>query len=87
MGKNIVIGALIVAVGVLFYIHYWPLAGQPVKNSVTATTTEPQICAQVITPARDPQTGTIKEFPTPCDVPNGWEVVQNDVPGLDLEVQ
>ncbi len=32
--------------------------------------------------ARDPETGTIKVFPHPCDVPEGWEVIQNDVPGL-----
>lgn len=39
-------------------------------------------CAQVITPARNPDTGDIKEFPTPCSVPEGWEVIQNDIPGL-----
>lgn|SRR3989338_3332301 len=32
-----------------------------------------QICAQVITPARNPQTGEIRDFATPCDVPAGWE--------------
>lgn len=40
-----------------------------------------QPCAQVLTPAVNPQTGDIKEFPTPCDVPSGWEVIQNDIPG------
>jgi len=29
-------------------------------------------CVQVITPAYNPQTGECKEFPTPCDVPQGW---------------
>ncbi len=43
---------------------------------------EEVMCAQVITPARNPQTGDIKEFPTPCDVPEGWVVIENDVPGL-----
>lgn len=33
---------------------------------------QPPICAQVITPAKDPKTGECKEFPTPCDVPQGW---------------
>jgi len=33
-------------------------------------------CIQVITPAKNPQTGEIKEFPTPCDVPKGWELIQ-----------
>lgn len=33
----------------------------------------PPICAQVITPAYDPQNPSIcREFPTPCDVPSGW---------------
>jgi hypothetical protein len=42
------------------------------------------ICAQVITPARNPETGEIREFPTPCAVPDGWQPIMNDVPGLDL---
>ena len=43
------------------------------------------VCAQVITPARDTKTGDIREFPTPCDVPDGWEIIQNDIPDLGLE--
>ena len=31
-----------------------------------------QPCIQVITPARNPETGEVKDFPTPCDVPEGW---------------
>lgn len=34
-----------------------------------------KICAQVITPAKNSQTNDCKEFPTPCDVPEGWETV------------
>ncbi|MDP3918198.1 MAG: hypothetical protein Q8Q30_03430 [Candidatus Woesebacteria bacterium] len=37
--------------------------------------TEPPVCIQVITPAKNPKTGECKEFPTPCDVPAGWEKV------------
>ncbi len=33
---------------------------------------KPTICIQVITPAKNPETGECKEFPTPCDVPEGW---------------
>ncbi len=29
-------------------------------------------CVQVSTPSRNPATGECKEFPTPCDVPDGW---------------
>ncbi|MBU4245650.1 MAG: thermonuclease family protein, partial [Nanoarchaeota archaeon] len=36
---------------------------------------EPKMCAQVITPAKNEKTGECKEFPTPCDVPAGWEKV------------
>ena len=36
-----------------------------------------QICAQVITPAQNPETGECREFPTPCDVPEGWVVVDS----------
>ena len=34
-------------------------------------------CIQVITPARNPETGEVRDFPTPCDVPGGWEVVRS----------
>jgi hypothetical protein len=32
-------------------------------------------CIQVITSARNPQTGETRDFPTPCDVPEGWQIV------------
>ena len=35
-----------------------------------------EVCIQVITPARNPQTGEVRDFPTPCDVPEGWELVE-----------
>jgi len=34
-----------------------------------------QFCVQVITPARNPQTGEVRDFTTPCDVPENWEPV------------
>ena len=37
---------------------------------------EPTACIQVITPARNIQTGEVRDFPTPCDVPEGWELVK-----------
>lgn len=37
-------------------------------------------CIQVITPAKDPKTGQCKEFPTPCDVPEGWETLDSCSP-------
>lgn len=46
-----------------------------------------EFCAKVITPARNPDTGDIQEFPTTCSVPQGWELIENDIPELDLQVQ
>lgn len=34
------------------------------------------LCAQVEVSASDPLTGTCQVFPTPCDVPEGWDFVQ-----------
>ena len=82
MTKNLIIGALLVVVAGLGYLMYSEEAQAP-----TTPNDEEEICIQVITPARNPETGEIREFPTPCDVPPGWEVIQNDVPGLYLEVQ
>ena len=35
------------------------------------------ICIQVITPAVNPATNECREFPTPCDVPQGWVKVDS----------
>lgn len=48
---------------------------------------KPDVCAQVITPARNAATGEIREFPTPCDVPDGWETILNEEPGLDFDIE
>lgn len=55
---------------------------QPLKKA-----DEGEYCAKVITPARNPETGDIQEFPTTCSVPKGWELIENDIPELNLEVQ
>jgi hypothetical protein len=39
--------------------------------------TKDRICIQVITPAKNPITGECKEFPTPCNVPPGWQKVES----------
>ncbi len=36
-----------------------------------------QVCIQVITPAKNSATGECREFPTPCDVPTGWQKVSS----------
>ncbi len=48
---------------------------------------EGEFCAQVITPARNPETGDIREFPTTCSVPEGWELIENDIPELNLNLE
>lgn len=34
-------------------------------------------CIQVITYAKNPNTGTCCEYPNPCVVPNGWQQYQD----------
>ena len=41
------------------------------------------VCAQVITYGVDPETGECEEFPTPCDVPEGWESSMEGCPEDD----
>lgn len=36
-----------------------------------------KICIQVITPAKNPETGETEDFPTPCDVPEGWKIIDS----------
>jgi hypothetical protein len=43
-----------------------------------------QFCIQVITPAKNPQTGEVRDFPTPCDVPEGWEKTESITPSLTV---
>lgn len=45
------------------------IAAEPAKQG------EQIACAQVITPAVSPS-GMCQEFPTPCDVPSGWQTVE-----------
>lgn len=40
--------------------------------SVPAPKPPVQVCIQVLTWAKNPQTGEERTFPTPCDVPSGW---------------
>ncbi len=44
------------------------------KEIIESKPVEPGVCIQVITPAISPE-NVCKEFPTPCDVPEGWKKV------------
>lgn len=35
-----------------------------------------ELCVQVLTDARNPETGEVATFPTPCDVPEGWDILE-----------
>jgi hypothetical protein len=50
--------------------------GRTFTESALNQDSEGELCIQVITPARNPQTGEIVDFPTPCDVPEGWETIR-----------
>lgn len=42
--------------------------------AVAFTADAQEFCIQVITFAENPETGECEMFPTPCDVPEGWEL-------------
>ena len=65
----ITLGALlfIVIFGIFIWMKPITLKEIPVQGSGDGV-----MCAQVITPARNIKTGEIKDFPTPCDIPEGW---------------
>lgn len=52
-----------------------PPAAPSGNNSPAQAAKEPQLCIQVVTPAVNRDTLEIREFPTPCDVPEGWEAL------------
>lgn len=88
MVKNLVIAALGVALIGLAFMYAQRGPGAPDARVPTVPQVEePRVCAQAITPARNPETGQIREFPTPCDVPEGWEVIENDIPDLELNLE
>ncbi|MBY0538895.1 hypothetical protein K2P56_00480 [Patescibacteria group bacterium] len=75
-----------------YIAHIATFVGNSMKTTTTKTeplkkADEGEFCAQVITPARNPETGDIQEFPTTCSVPDGWERIENDIPDFDLQVQ
>ena len=59
------------------------VAGYPIMESYPERCRTPEgltfvnyeACIQVIAEARNPQTGETRTFPTPCDVPEGWEKI------------
>ncbi len=58
---------------------------KPIPSSLPARERETNACIQVITPAM--KDGICKEFPTPCDVPNGWSKVDKCPNSADPRIQ
>lgn len=56
-------------------ISYKGMCKKIEKEIIPLPKIEPIICIQVIAPAKDPKTGICKNFPTPCDIPEGWKKV------------
>lgn len=87
--KVVIIGVGLVILALVVYYRYiiGPIqpfqSGKSPSSSLSPSPTiskppgsdEGRFCIQVITPAKNPPTGECKEFPTPCDVPEGWEKV------------
>ena len=73
--RIVLLAIVLVLIGAGWYLFYKQLGtgGAPEE-------TDDILCAQVITPARNPETQQVMDFPTPCDVPSGWDVL---TPGSD----
>lgn len=76
--KPFLLGVLLMLVGAV--LIWWSLSDVAKKaNEEAGHDDEGTVCIQVITPAKNPETGEVVEYPTPCDVPDGWEIVQPNV--------
>ncbi len=72
------IGLGCMAIGVL--LIYWAFhSGSKAVDETPTDEDDGAICAQVITSAKNPDTGEVVDYATPCDVPEGWEVVRQEV--------
>jgi hypothetical protein len=84
----------VICIGIGWFAHqYFPDFSRSTQRPAANTeqeikkADEGEYCAKIITPAINPETGEIQEFPTTCSVPEGWELIENDIPELGLEVQ
>lgn len=48
---------------------------KPPQGFVRPTPPKKTACAEVITVAKNPDTQEIRDFPTPCDIPEGWQII------------
>jgi len=72
-GKIYLVLIILAVAGSLFLIGKTP--DQAAVSPAPTITPTNDVCIQVVTKAYNPQTGEIKDFPTPCDVPLSWEKI------------
>lgn len=68
------LACMLLGVGLIYWAFH---SGGKVVDEAPTDTDDDAVCIQVITTAKNLKTGEVVEFPTPCDVPEGWEVVQS----------
>lgn len=74
--QKIFVWGVLVLVAAFMVQWVWWYTNVRSQESAEKSNPDGQVCIQVITPARNPETGETRDFPTPCDVPSGWTVVQ-----------
>lgn len=75
MKNRLIVLVLIFLLGLVLLGLFYGQQLSKNENKKDNGSSDGRVCIQVITPARSPQSGECKEFPTPCDVPEGWEEV------------
>lgn len=74
-----IIIAVIFALLSAWLINNYLSSNISVEQNNQGNTGDDIFCIQLITPAKNPETNEIVDFPTPCDVPDGWVVLERDV--------
>lgn len=71
---------IVVALTTAFALQWvWWYTNVRSQESAGNSNPDGEVCIQVITPARNPETGETRDFPTPCDVPEGWQKIEPNV--------
>lgn len=66
MNKTVKAVLILVLVSAFLIYAYWFFYTRPARSGA--------VCIQIIATARNPITGEVKDFPTPCSVPIGWKI-------------
>ncbi|KKR80857.1 MAG: hypothetical protein UU26_C0009G0043 [Candidatus Daviesbacteria bacterium GW2011_GWC1_40_9] len=76
MQKGFILTLFLVAVVIILLLSvYWD---GPVKiRDIFSRLEQPRICNVGLRAAENPKTGECRQFPTSCDIPDGWAVVES----------